>query len=78
MLPPNPQDVPISEGRFNHFGQGHWYLGDSIDLCGAECSHKKNCVLWFQKVEIEQVHTAFKKGHWSVEKETFGAQKRTA
>ena len=25
MLPPNPQDVPISEGRFNHFGQGHWY-----------------------------------------------------
>ena len=54
MLPPNPQDVPISEGRFNHFGQGHWYLGDSIDLCGAECSHKKNCVLWFQKVEIEQ------------------------
>lgn len=54
MLPPNPQNIPISEGRFNHFGQGHWYLGDSIDLCGAECSHKKNCVLWFQKVEIEQ------------------------
>lgn len=24
------------------------------------------------------LHTAFKKGHWSVEKGTFGAQKRTA
>lgn len=24
------------------------------------------------------VHTAFKKGHWSVEKGTIGAQKRTA
>ena len=24
------------------------------------------------------VHTAFKKGHWSVEKGTFGVQKRTA
>jgi len=35
MLLPNPQYVPISEGRFNHFGQGHWYLRDSINLCGA-------------------------------------------
>ena len=26
---------------------------------------------------IKFVHTAFKKGHWSVEKGTFGAQKRT-
>ena len=55
MLPPNPQVIPISEGRFNHYGQGHWYLGDSIDLCGAECSHKKNCILWFQKIQIQQV-----------------------
>ena len=28
--------------------------------------------------EAEFVHTAFKKGHWSVEKGTIGAQKRTA
>ena len=26
----------------------------------------------------KQLHTAFTKGHWSVEKGTFGAQKRTA
>ena len=26
----------------------------------------------------EGLHTAFKKGHWSVEKGTIGAQKRTA
>lgn len=25
-----------------------------------------------------RLHTAFKKGHWSVEKGTIGAQKRTA
>ncbi|MGN0729739.1 hypothetical protein [Treponema sp.] len=54
MLPPSPQKVPISEGRFNHFGQVHWYLSDSETLCGAECSHKKNCILWFQKVKINK------------------------
>ena len=32
-----------------------------------------------EKVNLaELLHTAFKKGHWSVEKGTFGAQKRTA
>ena len=55
MLPPSPQKIPISEGRFNHFGQAHWYLSDSETLCGAECSHKKNCILWFQKVRINKV-----------------------
>ena len=28
--------------------------------------------------QVQGLHTAFKKGHWSVEKGTFGAQKRTA
>jgi len=53
MLPPNPENIAVSEGRFNHYGQSHWYLGNSKDLCGAECSHKKNCVLWFQKIYIK-------------------------
>lgn len=52
MLPPNPETIPISEGRFNHYGQSHWYLGDSINLCGAECSHLKSSALWFQEVKI--------------------------
>ena len=32
---------------------------------------EENVIDWY-------VHTAFKKGHWSVEKGTIGAQKRTA
>lgn len=56
MLPPDPNDskVTITEGRFNHFGQSHWYLGNSKQLCGAESSHKKNCILWFQKIKIKK------------------------
>lgn len=52
MLPPNPADVAISEGRFNHYGQSHWYLGDSIELCGSECTHLNDNALWFQKINI--------------------------
>ena len=54
MLPPNPEIVEISEGRFNHYGQSHWYLGDSIDLCGSECTHLNDNALWFQKIIIQK------------------------
>lgn len=54
MLPPKPEEVKISEGRFNHYGQSHWYLGDSIELCGAECTHLKDNALWFQKINIQK------------------------
>ncbi len=54
MLPPNPEVVAISEGRFNHYGQSHWYLGNSIDLCGTECTHIKDSALWFQKIKIQK------------------------
>lgn len=56
MLPPDPNDskVKLTEGRFNHYGQAHWYLGNSKQLCGAESSHKKNCILWFQKIKIKK------------------------
>ena len=52
MLPPNPSEIPVSEGRFNHFAQSHWYLGDSKNLCGIECTHNKNSILWFQEIKI--------------------------
>ena len=52
MLPPNPENISITEGRFNHYGQSHWYLGDSKELCGAECTHLKDNALWFQEVKI--------------------------
>ena len=36
------------------------------------CADKNNVRI------MQHLHTAFKKGHWSVEKGTIGAQKRTA
>lgn len=54
MLPPNPKYIPIPEGRFNHYGQSHWYLGDSKQLCGAECADPNDSALWLQKIEIEE------------------------
>lgn len=54
MFPP-PQDVIIPEGRFNHYGQSHFYLGESENLCASECSHNKSCICWMQKIKIKEM-----------------------
>ena len=50
-----PQTAVIKEGRFNHYGQSHFYLGNSEYLCAAECSHNKNCICWMQKIKIKEI-----------------------
>ena len=54
MCPP-PQTATIPEGRFNHYGQSHFYLGNSEYLCVAECSHNKSCICWMQKIKIKEI-----------------------
>lgn len=54
MYPP-PQTATIPEGRFNHYGQSHFYLGNSEYLCAAECSHNKSCICWMQKIKIKEI-----------------------
>lgn len=50
-----PVTVKISEGRFNHYGQSHFYVGSSEEVCAVECSHDKNCICWMQKVKINHI-----------------------
>jgi len=52
MLNP-PQDKIIPEGRFNHYGQSHLYLGDSEELCAKEISNEEKELLWMQKYNIK-------------------------
>jgi hypothetical protein len=56
MLNPSPEKT-IPEGRFNHFGQSHWYLGNSEALCAHEISgrDKEKELLWMQKIKIKQL-----------------------
>ena len=55
MLNPPPKTKFIPEGRFNHFGQSHLYLGDSEKLCASEISNEKQELLWMQKYKIKQL-----------------------
>jgi len=51
MLNP-PKEIPISEGRFNHYGQSHLYLGETEELCAKEITNEDNELLWLQKYKI--------------------------
>jgi len=52
MLSP-PLDIPIPEGRFNHYGQSHLYLGDTEELCAKETTNEDKELLWMQKYNIK-------------------------
>lgn len=54
MMPP-PKTAIISEGRFNHYGQSHFYMGESEYLCASECSHNQSCICWMQKIKINKI-----------------------
>lgn len=55
MLPPNQNKIVIGEGRFNHFGQSHYYLGDSELLCRKEICQRKEDICYAQKIRIRIV-----------------------
>jgi hypothetical protein len=55
LNPPIDKQIRIPEGRFNHHGQGHWYLGDSEELCAHEISNETKELLWMQKFKIKNL-----------------------
>ncbi len=56
MLPPDPEKVVICEGRFNHYGQSHFYLSQSKKLCLQEICSSLNSICWIQEVYIRKVY----------------------
>lgn len=56
MEPPNPTKVLIGEGRFNHYGQSHFYLGNTENTCYKEVSSEKHKFCWIQKINIVELN----------------------
>lgn len=52
MYPPKPDEVEISEGRFNHFGQRVFYLAESADGAIKETLDDDEIVGWIQRFII--------------------------
>lgn len=55
MLPPDPSKHAIFEGRFNHYGQSHYYLGSDPQGCIKEICGTTEKVAWIQKVKIKSL-----------------------
>lgn len=55
MLPPDAEQVSVGEGRFNHHGQSHYYLGSSPDLCLLEITSSANAMCWVQEISIAKL-----------------------
>jgi len=54
MRAPDPTKVQISEGRYNHFGQSHWYLADTKRAAARETLEKGERMVWIQCVRIHK------------------------
>lgn len=52
MKAPSQEKVTIGEGRYNHYGQSHLYLGESEDTCIREICHDADAICWMQKITI--------------------------
>ena len=55
MLPPDSEKVSIGEGRFNHYGQSHFYLSQSKKLCFHEINRNMNAICWIQQIYIRKI-----------------------
>jgi hypothetical protein len=53
--PPEPDLVAIPEGRFNHFGQAHWYLASTDVAAAMECSRCGQRVVAVQGWHIDRL-----------------------
>ncbi len=53
LLPPDPTKVAIREGRYNHYGQSHFYLADSQEGAALEVlAQPTKGIAWVQKYKI--------------------------
>ena len=52
---PDSRTVPIPPGRFNHLGQGHWYLSSSDVAAAMEVIREGEAIVWMQKWIVERL-----------------------
>lgn len=64
LRPPDPAKVPISEGRYNHFGQAHWYLADSEVGAADEALQKGETLAWMQRVYMHEGSSILEVSRW--------------
>jgi len=58
MTAPNPDKIQVGEGRFNHFGQSHFYLSNTdIGAAREMLANTDEKLAWIQNITIHNVNT---------------------
>ena len=55
MRLPDPGRVAIPPGRFNHFGQAHWYLASSEPTAAREVIAQGEVIVWMQNWTVDRL-----------------------
>jgi hypothetical protein len=63
MSAPDNDKIKIGEGRFNHYGQSVFYLGNTENVCIREILERKNDMCWMQKIEIVKLDSILNLSH---------------
>ncbi|MCB4791280.1 MAG: RES family NAD+ phosphorylase [Elusimicrobia bacterium] len=64
MDPPNPLENPIFEGRYNHFGQSHFYLSSQPEAAAKEILDNEEVFVNMQKILIEKASNILDLRDW--------------
>lgn len=67
LRPPNPDNIAVPEGRFNHYGQAYWYLASTKDAAVAEIVRPKERMAWVQMWKIERLDSVLDLRPWSAD-----------
>ncbi|MCZ6626005.1 MAG: RES domain-containing protein [Deltaproteobacteria bacterium] len=65
LRPPDPEQIAIPEGRFNHYGQAYWYLASTAEAASAEVVRAGWKMAWIQEWSIDHLDGVLDLRPWS-------------
>jgi hypothetical protein len=67
LFPPDPDEVDIPGGRYNHPGKSHWYLASGSDASVAEVTISDELMAWVQGFHIGILENILDLRSWTAE-----------
>jgi RES domain len=67
LRPPNPNDVRIPDGRFNHSSKAHWYLASDSQAAIMEVIAESDAFAWVQEWRIERLENVLDLRAWDAD-----------
>lgn len=67
LMPPDPQKVPVPEGRYNHAGYAYWYLASTDYAAAAEVVGPGERMAWVQQFRIAELDNLLDLRAWTAD-----------